>query len=231
MIKENDYIALNRFLSACKYDVEQLDYVKRNFGKKNVLCVLREIYASMGVLEQSENEYMKIFNLLKIEFDLGCNILEIGGGSYPVLASYIDRYQHKIGKGTITVIDPAICINKLGNVKLVKEKFNFGDDISKYDLIVSQSPCLKIDEFSAAAIEKNKSFFVTLCNCILERYPNLVDYYYDDESFDPIFEQLLSEMKVYNSTLKNNDLQIGSGSVFYDEGEIKYFVGKKLIKR
>ena len=102
--------------------------------------------------------------------------------------------------------------------------------VSKYDLIISQSPCLKIDEVSAAAIEKEKNFFVTLCNCILERYPNLVDYYYDDDNFDPIFEQLLSEMHTYNNYLENKNLQLKSGSLFYNDGEIKYFTGKKLIK-
>lgn len=231
MLDKENYILLKKLLMYCKYNEEQLDYIYRNFGKKNVLCILRQIYASLGMLNDSENEYLKVFNVLKNNFNLGCNILEIGGGNYPILAKYIDDYQFKIKKGSITVIDPELAVKKLGNIKLIKDSFMFGDNISNYDLIISQSPCLKIDEVSAAAIEKNKNFFVTLCNCILERYPNLVDYYYDDESFDPIFEQLLSEMKSYNSALKTTNLQIGSGSVFYDEGEIKYFTGKKLINK
>lgn len=229
-MNKNDYIALKSFLLKCNYNEEKLNYIYKQFGKKNVLCILRQIYASLGMLNDDENEYLQVYNFLSKNFDLGCNILEVGCGSFPALASYIDKHQRKIGNGTITVMDPELSVKKFGNIKLIKDSFMFGDDISKYDLIISQSPCLKIDEVSAAAIEKEKNFFVTLCNCILERYPNLVDYYYDDDNFDPIFEQLLSEMHTYNNYLENKNLQLKSGSLFYNDGEIKYFTGKKLIK-
>lgn len=229
-MSKNDLLVLKDFLLKCDYSDEQKNYIYKEFGKKNVLCILRQIYASLGMLNNNENEYLQVFNSLNSSFNLGCNVLEIGCGNFPILATYIDRYQRKIGKGTVTVIDPELSVKKQGNIKLIKDSFMFGDDISKYDLIVSQSPCLKIDEVSAAAIEKEKNFFVTLCNCILERYPNLVDYYYDDESFDPIFEQLLFEMNSYNNYLKNSNYKINSGSLCYNYGEIKYFTGKKLIK-
>lgn len=229
-MKKNDLLVLKDFILKCNYSDEQKKYIYDEFGKKNVLCILRQIYASLGMLNDNENEYLQIFNFLINNFNLDCNILEIGCGNFPILATYIDRHQKNIGKGTITVIDPELSIKKHGNIKLIKDSFMFGDDISKYDLIISQSPCLKIDEVTAAAIEKKKNFFVTLCNCILERYPNLVDYYYDDESFDPIFEQLLFEMNSYNNYLNNSNYNINSGSLCYNYGEIKYFTGKKLIK-
>ena len=92
------------------------------------------------------------------------------------------------------------------------------------------APCFKIDEIAVAAIKNKKEFLITMCNCIIERYPELVDYYFDDD-YDPLLDRLLYEMRRYNEFLKNDKFFIDSGSIFYENyREIKYFTGKKLIK-
>ena len=231
-ITKSDYILLKEFLIKCDYTKEQLDYINNNFGKNDVLSILRQIYAALGMLNIDENEYIQVFNYLLSNFDLGCNILEIAGGNYPVLATYISEHQKKIGKGSITVIDPDLSAKKLGNIKLIKESFNYLNDIKNYDFIISQSPCLKIDDIVVSAIENNKQFFVTMCKCIYDRYPYLFDYFYDDSDYDPVFNSLLFEMRNLKSLNDNCNLYIDSKTLFlanYDE--IKCFTGKYLIKK
>ncbi len=209
---------------------DRLKYIEDTFGKKNALSILRQIYASVGALNESENEYLNVFNFLQKHYNLNGNILEIGGGYYPALASYIDKYQRKIGCGTITVIDPELGVSKLGSIKLYKEIFNKQDDISSYDLIISQAPCLMLDEITQAAIQKNKEFFVTLCKCVIDKYPYMIDFYSDDYGFENIQNKKFSEMKKLNG--ENKELIIDTGTIFYDTySEIKYFTGKKLIKK
>lgn len=232
MLKKSDFILLKKFLEKCDYTKEELKDINENFGKKNVTCLLNQIYAALKILSDNENEYLKIFNYLVNNFDLGCNILEVASGNYPILAEYIDQYQTKIGKGTITVVDPKLSVKELGNVKLVKKPFNYGDVVKPYDLIISQSPCLKLDDIAVSAIQNNKQFFISMCQCIYDRYPYLIDYYYVNQDYDPIFDQLLAEMRRLNGLNKINNLKIDSNSIFYDNNykEIKCFSGKKLIK-
>ena len=70
-----------------------------------------------------------------------------------------------------------------------------------------------------------------MCRCIYDRYPYLSDYYFDDEGFDPIFNKLHGEMCKLNEINKQTNLKIDSSTIFYDYEEIKYFTGKKLIKK
>lgn len=228
-MNKTDYINLQKFLLKCNYNEEQLEYIYKNFGKKDVLCILRQIYASLGMINDEENEYLKIFEYLLKKFNLGCNILEVACGNYPVLAHYIDTYQKKIGKGTITVIDPEVSIKKLGNIKIIKDSFNYGDNVDNFDLIISQSPCLKIDDVAVTAIEKKKQFFISMCKCIYSRYPDLVDFFYDDCDFDPLHNRLLSEMRQINKNDKG--FIIDSDQICINYTDIKCFTGKKLIKK
>lgn len=219
-MKKTDLLILKEFLRKCNYNQEDLNYIYNNFGEMNVLCVLRQIYASINMLDNDENEYYQIFQYLQNNFDLGCNIIEIGGGHYPILSKYIDDYQRKISKGTITVYDPNLAVNKLGNIKLMKQKFKFGDDISKYDLVIAQAPCDKFDEVIASAIEENKEFFVTFCDCIREKYPQNMHYYFDEDGFDPVIEEIFS----YISKKRKSD----TGTIYTSDSlsGIQYFKSK-----
>ena len=228
-----DYEKLkSQVLSLNSYS-ERLVLIEKICNEKDALSILRQIYAQMNLLNNRENEYLSFFNyLLYKKYNLGGNILEIGGGVYPILSSYIDAYQRKIGSGTITVVDPRLGISKLGNIKLIKDKFSPGK-VKEYDLVISQSPCLITHEVINSAIDNGKEFFVTLCKCLIDKYPYLIDFYSDDYGFDNIQNNILEQKRKRNDELRTGkDLFIDSGTIFYGKNldEMRYISGKKLIK-
>lgn len=242
LAKIDDYILLKNELINCKSYCEKIDAIQKRFGLKDSESVLRQVDASLGVLDSFNNEYLMLFNyLLDNGYDLNGNILEIGGGFYPVLATYIDEYQRKqkckrrLNCGTITVIDPNLGVTSLGNIILKKDSFSYGCDISGYDLIIAQSPCLLTHDVLNSAIDNGKEFFVTLCKCLIDKYPYLVDFDSDDFGFCNVQNDILVEKRKRNNNLIfGRDLFIDSGSIFYDKNfsmEMKYISGKKLIKK
>ena len=229
-----DYETLKKKVLKLESFSERLSLIESIYGEKDANSVLRQIYAHSKLLEDKDNEYLSFLNyLLYKKYNLGGNILEIGGGVYPVLSSYIDKYQRKIGCGTITVVDPQLGISKLGSIKLVKDKFNI-DSIKKYDLIISQSPCLITHEVIDSSIDNGKEFFVTLCRCLIDKYPYLIDFDSDDYGFYNIQNDILNQKRQRNNNLRSGrNLYIDSGTIFYGENsmyKMEYISGKKLIK-
>lgn len=234
-MEQNDYYKLRDEVLSHKCFNDQLSIIERIYGLKDAISILRQIYAQNNLLIDNDNEYLKFFiYLLYKKYDLSGNILEIGGGVYPVLANYINMYQRKIGAGTITVMDPRLGISKLGEIKLVKDYFYKNCDISEYDLIISQSPCIITHDVIDSAIDNGKEFFVTLCKCLIDKYPYMLDFYSDDYGFDSIQDKILNEKRERNRILRSGkNLFIDSGTIFYgqySENEMKYISGKKLIK-
>lgn len=212
---------------------ERIGKIESIYGSKDAISILRQIYAEGNLLNDNDNEYLSLLKyLLCKKYNLGGNILEIGGGVYPVLSSYIDAYQRRIGSGTITVVDPQLGISKLGNIKLIRDRFTT-NGIKNYDLIISQSPCIITHDVIDSAIDNGKEFFVTLCKCLIDSYPYLIDFYSDDYGFDNIQNDILNKKRQRNNNLRTgNNLYIDSGSIFYgDNMEMKYISGKKLIKK
>lgn len=227
-----DYESLKQDVLNQKSKSDSLRIIEKLYGRKDANSILRQIYAQNNLLKEQDNEYLSLFKyLINMQYNLGGNILEIGGGVYPVLSAYIDSYQRKIGCGTITVIDPNLGVSKLGNVKLIKDKFT--GNIKSYDLIISQSPCTIVNEVMDSAIDNGKEFFVTLCECLLDNHPYLIDFYADDYGFCNIQNDILNKKRQRNIN-NGQKLYIDSGSIFYGDKvqeEMKYINGKKLIKK
>lgn len=184
--EKNNLIELKKMLLDCNFSEEKLNYIMKNFGntKGYQERYLRQIHSSLGMLDSTEDEYQRGFEMLKDNFDLRCNILEVDGGHYPVLAKKIDQYQVENSKGTITVYDPDLVVSKLGNIKLVKNKFTYGDDISKYDLIIAQNPREDLEDVLAAALQSDKELFVeTAYPWGLERFESSKYDVYEDDGY------------------------------------------------
>lgn len=146
-----------------------LEYIFDTFGddlaSNSRTDIMNQIYAEIGLLPDANNIYKRFMTVLNNEHNLGCNILEIGGGFFPIMAKYIDETQQKIGKGSITVYDPRLVTKKLGNIKLIKENFTYFDSMRKYDLIVGIMPCDATELIIKKATDEKKAFFVALCGC------------------------------------------------------------------
>jgi hypothetical protein len=151
------------------YSAAALEHINDNFatGLDNDMRadVLNQVYAHLGMLTDEQNLYKGYLKLLKYNFNIDNNILEVGGGYLPVMAEYIDCEQQQIGTGTITVYDPNLVVNKLGNINLVKKEFKPNYNISEYDLVMGIMPCEATEMIIKAANNANKDFFIGLCGC------------------------------------------------------------------
>lgn len=186
------------------YDILELREIRNFFYRGGSIYdapkFIRQILAKMGVLTSKENEYRKAFMYLTKKFDLGCDVLELGGGHYPILSEYIDEYQRKIGKGTITVMDPKLVVPKLGNIKLQKGYFDKSTDISKYQLVVALSPDDMFETIVSKCAQQDIEYFVSLCNCITTKYRQKMlekgmmsyDFY---EDYDPTWDTILRDVE------------------------------------
>ncbi len=127
--------------------------------------ILMQLYAKFKVLPKEKDIYYRFTDWIDKQYHIDKNILEIGGGYYPMLAKNISERQVKLQKGTITVYDPLLVTTKLENIKLYKTPFINKTDISSYDLLVGISPCEATRTMIQSAIEYRKEFFIALCGC------------------------------------------------------------------
>ena len=166
---------LNDFLDSCNYSngdrIQIVEFFLDEYSNvASAPNLIRQVLAKLGILKNEENEYYKIFEFLMNNFDLDCNILEVGGGHYPILSEYIDIYQRKIGKGTITVMDPTLVVENLGKINLIKKPFNMNTDTTMYDKIISVRACEAFDAVVKKCALEDKGFFFAPCSCIYRKY-------------------------------------------------------------
>ena len=150
------------------YPKELLEYIIKNYDKdtdKELPDPMNQIYDATGVFSDKENPYLQYLKLIKDYFDIRGNILEIGGGFYPSLASHIANEQIRLKSGTITVYDKNLVTTSLKNIKLIKRDFTTEDDISNFDLLVGIMPCQATSLIVRKANEFQKDFFIALCGC------------------------------------------------------------------
>ena len=152
-----------------EYSDTSLEFIKENFLKLTqpgeTPDILVQLYAKFGMLNETENIYFGFSKMIGDKYGWDSKILEVGGGYYPIFSKYIDDSQTKEGTGTITVMDPVLVTNKLGNVKLQKQEFAHDMDVSNFDLLVGICPCEATTEIIKSAVINKKEFFVAMCGC------------------------------------------------------------------
>ena len=198
---------LSKYIS--EYDENMSEYIKNNFykfiGERLVYSELLQIYSDLGIISNNDNHYYAYFEMIKNNFDINCNILEVASGKVPALANIIAKEQLKMGKGTITVYEPGLVDikSKYSNMKLCKEEFNDSIDISGFDLVVSIMPCLVTEDVLRSTFRNNKDFFIAFCGC--EHYPNLNPYYMYGFPY-PSYHNYIYDAKKYNEEYNLGDI-------------------------
>jgi len=225
------------------YDPKKLEYILNNYGyTKNELekivdffngkgrfygmpKFIRQLLAKMNILTSNENEYYKMFEYLKNHFDLGCDILELGGGHYPILSEYIDSFQRNIGRGTITVMDPNLVVSKLGNIKLEKKHFNASTDITPYKLVIAVSPDDMFKTIVSKCAQDNIEYFIAICSCVATSYYRELykkeKLLYESDEYNPIWDIILKDVLLKENLLYKgtNDVDVRMKSLWYCEHE------------
>lgn len=147
------------------YSKEERDHIIKNIGWINSNnyygYLLREIYDELGIIDDKDNLYIGFIEMLKKEFGLDKNILEVGGGILPRLSKRISLQQKN---GSITVYDPRLAYTKTNNdrFKLIKEKFTIDKLPEECDLIIGVQPYGGTKTIVETACLNNIDFMIAL---------------------------------------------------------------------
>ena len=187
----NDAIKLHIDTYGHLYSDYALEYIldasKNDLKFEDKGDIMRQIYASIGALPDEINLYKGLLEIIKNNFRIDKNIIEVAGGCYPILSKYIDDEQQQIGKGTITVYDPQLVTNKLGNIKLMREDFTMSTPIDGCDLFMSFAPCEVTECFIKKATQAKKEFIVALCGCVPSNQGNYGYYQFPESWYGEIY--------------------------------------------
>ncbi|MGE5455726.1 MAG: hypothetical protein ACM3O4_01285 [Ignavibacteriales bacterium] len=162
---------LDAFLSEYgdRYEPDHLEYIIDNFEEflyeRGRPDILNQIYAELDLVEDDNNLYKEHLKVIKRLYGLGIDILEIGGGFFPIFSKYVDEEQRILKAGTITVYDSKLITSRVGNVILKKEEYTKNISLNQYKLIVGIMPCEATELIIKKANEENKDFYVALCGC------------------------------------------------------------------
>ena len=173
---DNEYDFINKY--GFKYPNNKLSI----YYHSNKTAEIQQMYYATNQLE-GYNFYEDLVNtLLKLGFDIRCNILDVASGYYPAFGYEIAGRQLQLNKGTVTCIDPNLVCTKPfhKNVKLVKDNFTEKYDLNEYDLVVSSLPCEVSYELFKVLMESQKDFFVYPCNCIPTSLENKTELFWLD---------------------------------------------------
>ncbi len=153
---------------------------KIDYSGKFIPDIMRELFAELDLFKEDEDIYQGFLDLLKQEFDINQDIVEIGGGIIPNLAKRIAMAQEK---GTVTVYDPRLGTTKtdIPNLKLRKEKFTLSTDISKAGLVVAFMPCEATETIIRSATSNKKDFMLGFCEG--GPHGDIFDFYESDDEW------------------------------------------------
>lgn len=147
-----------------------------------------QIYHYLDFMDENDDIYYGYYKELKKHFDIDCNILDVASGYIPAFGDIVAKHQIHLpnAKGTIDVCDPVLIFDesKNANMKLIKDKFHPGYDLSSYDLITGIMPCTVTRDIITAACEQDKDFFIGLCTCTPKDYYSIDDKTYMDENIE-----------------------------------------------
>ncbi len=145
-----------------EYELWRLNGIyKMGLDQIDLPDVVREIYDMLDLIKPEKNIFLGFIDLIKENFDIDSNIVEVGGGIFPTLGKRIALSQNT---GSVTVYDPRLytTIPISNNLKLVDKKFDNHISISGTDLIVGLQPYGATEEIIKTACLNGTNFMIAL---------------------------------------------------------------------
>ena len=167
LLKISDFVNKHKDV----FSEEELNFLSKNYlwGLRSnyVSCILTQLYDELNLIEEDKNVYLAFANLIDQIFGLEQNILEVGGGIFPRLATHIALKQKE---GTITVIDPRLSktTTNIPNLKLYKEKFSKNIIPKNTTLMVAQMPYGTTEAIIENACKNKMDFIIALGDAQIE---------------------------------------------------------------
>mgnify|MGYP004512973647 FL=1 len=178
------------------YELFHLQELATNFSdsknkKKDYVACVRSF---LNLDLEERDRYKAYFKFLKENFDLTGNILEIGAGTFPTLAHYIDKEQQLKESGSIEIYDPLLVTMNLENIIANKSLFEDDKKTKDKDLLIGMAPRDATEVIVRTANKYKKPFSILMC-------PNIKKSSKYDEELDALLELI-------NST-KNDSYNVG----------------------
>lgn len=142
--------------------------------RKDIAAPVRSF---LGLEKDEKDRYKGYFKYLKDNFDITGNVLEIGCGTFPVLAHYVDEHQKLNNSGSIEAFDPLLCVSELGTITLRKQAFNEDVDISNKDFAYAFALKGYYEEFIRIMNHNKLPFCIGLSRYKAEGFKEYEDYY------------------------------------------------------
>lgn len=217
MLEYHNFRLENRFREfaskyASLYSKDAWEFIENNFynniHKRCAPDILMQVYAELGLYQSPAKFYHRHLKIIKDNFPIDGNIIDIGSGMIPSFANLMASEQRRLGKGTITIYEPLLLemTPKYSNMELHKEDFTTNTDISKYDLVTGIMPCGATESILESAIKNRKNFYVAMCGCV--HSPLSYFYGYLGTSPELYQEKVIEDAKELMKTYDNGTLII-----------------------
>lgn len=152
-----------------KYYARYVSYLQEELDNKlfngftNNNDTINQIYCYLQIAPTRFNYYQEFIKIIQKHFSLeNKKVLEVGAGSLPILASYLESSAL-----SYDVMDPGIILEDVVGLKgrVIKEKFSLTTNITDYDLLIGYNPCGATEAMIKNCLKNHKEFIIALCGC------------------------------------------------------------------
>lgn len=152
-----------------KYYARYVSYLQEELDNKlfngftNNNDTINQIYCYLQIVPARFNYYQEFIKIIQKYFSLeNKKVLEVGAGSLPILASYLESEAL-----SYDVIDPGIILEDVVGLKgrVIKEKFSLTTNITDYDLLIGYNPCGATEAMIKNCLKNHKEYIIALCGC------------------------------------------------------------------
>ncbi|MBQ8132543.1 MAG: hypothetical protein IJ193_08640 [Bacilli bacterium] len=208
--EENQYKKVISYITSHMddYTPREIQYMIDNYdmGSRTRFApdVLRQIYDTLEITPEKDNMYRGFVSLLKENFDINTDIIEVGGGVIPVVAKHIREAQTS---GSVTVYDPRVSkrIESTDGFQLRREMFQENTNVGNASLIIGFMPCQATELIIRKAVENNADFLIALCEGGHYEFDDYFDEVEWRESIKYLARRELADKKM--GTLEETDLK------------------------
>lgn len=183
----------------------ELGYLKANFEKELdkylVSDIALQIRSEIGLINPNGDYYQEHINKIRNNFDITGDILDVASGRIPSFANRIAKTQLKLRKGTITICDPCLIIDKVKypNMLMHKMELTESTDLHRYDLITAILPCEATEIVLRRAITERKNFYIALCDCSHLEFKNSALHYMNTKQYHNYLIRLAQKLMAEHS--------------------------------
>lgn len=142
------------------------DYLQEEINEKifkgytNNNDTINQIYCYLNIVDNNINAYKEFCKIIEKYFGKKLKILEVGAGTIPILANYLEKEKYQVD-----IIDPNIIFKNITKGKIIKKYFDIKTNIDKYDIIIGFNPCKATEDIIKNSIKSQKNFCIALCGC------------------------------------------------------------------